>query len=76
MNHLIEHESLDLSDYENLNIMSQYNSQCHQIRLAVSDIENVNVNTVVASQGKAPITLYSNTKFSMNRYEFILFSMY
>lgn len=53
LKHLIEHEGLDLSDEENLNIMSQYNAQCHQIRLAVSNItEKVNVNTVVASQGR------------------------
>lgn len=53
LKHLVEHERLDLSDEENLNIMSQYNAQCHQIRLAVSNIaEKVNVNTVVASQGR------------------------
>lgn len=53
LKHLVEHEKLDLSDEENLNIMSQYNAQCHQIRLAVSNIaEKVNVNTVVASQGR------------------------
>ncbi|XP_022318580.2 3'-5' exoribonuclease HELZ2-like [Crassostrea virginica] len=68
LKHLIEHESLDLSDYENLNIMSQYNSQCHQIRSAVSDIENVNVNTVVASQGGEWNYVIFSTVRSLPRY--------
>lgn len=53
LKHLIHQEGLDLSDDETVNIISQYNAQCHQIRLAVSSIKgNVNINTVVASQGK------------------------
>lgn len=64
LKHLIEHEGLDLSDKENLNIMSQYNAQCHQIRLAVSNIaENVNVNTVVASQGGFESLLHKRPKW-------------
>lgn len=64
LKHLIEHEGLDLSDKENLNIMSQYNAQCHQIRLAVSNIaENVNVNTVVASQGGFESLLHQRPKW-------------
>lgn len=64
LKHLLEHEGLDLSDKENLNIMSQYNAQCHQIRLAVSDIaENVNVNTVVASQGRFESLLHQQAKW-------------
>lgn len=64
LKHLVEHERLDLSDEENLNIMSQYNAQCHQIRLAVSDIaENVNVNTVVASQGRFESLLHQQAKW-------------
>lgn len=59
MKHLIQHEKLDLNDKENLNIMSQYNAQCHQIRAAVSKIaEGINVNTVVASQGKHGRSVY------------------
>ncbi|XP_061163419.1 helicase with zinc finger domain 2-like [Saccostrea echinata] len=40
-------------NWESINIMSQYNAQCHQIRLALKKkkFEFYNVNTVVASQG-------------------------
>ncbi|XP_011437288.3 3'-5' exoribonuclease HELZ2 [Magallana gigas] len=69
LKHLVEHERLDLSDEENLNIMSQYNAQCHQIRLAVSNIaEKVNVNTVVASQGGEWNYVIFSTVRSLPRY--------
>ncbi|XP_062574963.1 helicase with zinc finger domain 2-like [Saccostrea cucullata] len=69
LKHLIEKENLDLTDKENLNIMSQYNAQCHQIRLAVSSIaEGINVNTVVASQGGEWNYVIFSTVRSLPRY--------
>lgn len=48
--HLVKTEKIK---WENINVMSQYNAQCHQIRLALKKhkFDFVNVNTVVASQG-------------------------
>ncbi|XP_061168139.1 helicase with zinc finger domain 2-like [Saccostrea echinata] len=69
LTYLIEREKLDLTDKENLNIMSQYNAQCHQIRLAVSSIaEGINVNTVVASQGGEWNYVIFSTVRSLPRY--------
>jgi hypothetical protein len=45
-----------------INIISQYNAQCSAIRDAFREIGyiNINVNTVVASQGMVNITLILN----------------
>ncbi|XP_061168140.1 helicase with zinc finger domain 2-like [Saccostrea echinata] len=69
LKHLLYHEKLDLTDKENLNIMSQYNAQCHQIRSALSSIaKEVNVNTVVASQGGEWNYVIFSTVRSLPRY--------
>ena len=48
--HLVDEE---LIDTDHINIMSQYNAQCTNIRKALNKekIIQFNVNTVVASQG-------------------------
>lgn len=51
--YLVKHEHLNPSKKQSINIMSQYNAQVASIRKALLDKKyiNINVNTVVASQG-------------------------
>ncbi|KAL3868508.1 hypothetical protein ACJMK2_041309 [Sinanodonta woodiana] len=45
--------NLEMVDSSRINVISQYNAQCHELRTALSlqGFGNFNVNTVVASQG-------------------------
>lgn len=51
--YLVKHEHVNPSKKQSINIMSQYNAQVASIRKALLDKKyiNINVNTVVASQG-------------------------
>ena len=47
---------------KDINIMSQYNAQCHKLREALNNehFQDYNVNTVVASQGRYEKKYFSN----------------
>nr|XP_022318579.1 helicase with zinc finger domain 2-like isoform X2 [Crassostrea virginica] len=51
--YLVKHEKVNPSMKQAINIMSQYNAQCARIRKVLLDKKyiNINVNTVVGSQG-------------------------
>ncbi|XP_056018045.1 helicase with zinc finger domain 2-like isoform X4 [Ostrea edulis] len=51
--YLVKYEKVNPSNRHAINIMSQYNAQCTRIRKALLERKyiNINVNTVVASQG-------------------------
>ncbi|XP_061168179.1 helicase with zinc finger domain 2-like [Saccostrea echinata] len=51
--YLVKYEKINPSNKQAINIMSQYNAQCTRIRKALLEKKyiNINVNTVVASQG-------------------------
>ncbi|XP_062574962.1 LOW QUALITY PROTEIN: helicase with zinc finger domain 2-like [Saccostrea cucullata] len=51
--YLVKYEKINPSNKQVINIMSQYNAQCTRIRKALLEKKyiNINVNTVVASQG-------------------------
>lgn len=50
----MKYEHVNPSNKQAINIMSQYNAQCTRIRKALKEKKyiNINVNTVVASQGR------------------------
>lgn len=52
--YLVKYEHVNPSNKQAINIMSQYNAQCTRIRKALKEKKyiNINVNTVVASQGR------------------------
>ncbi|KAK3577501.1 hypothetical protein CHS0354_026455 [Potamilus streckersoni] len=45
---------VEMVDVKDINVISQYNAQCHALRQALADehYQNCNVNTVVSSQGR------------------------
>lgn len=52
--YLVKYEHVNPSNKQAINIMSQYNAQCTRIRKALKEKKyiNIDVNTVVASQGR------------------------
>ena len=59
--HMVHTEGVNPKD---INIMSQYNAQCHKLREALNkeQFKDYNVNTVVASQGRYDLIMFKQIK--------------